>query len=95
MLEASELSRINIELESKITNLTRTRMSETNAEIEELRRKVYQLTEETNKIPEFESRIILLSQELERLNNNLRIKVDENTNLENRFRTLQSQFNES
>lgn len=70
-------------------------MSETNAEIEELRRKVYQLTEETNKIPEFESRIILLSQELERLNNNLRIKVDENTNLENRFRTLQSQFNES
>lgn len=38
---------------------------------------------------------MLLSQELERLNNNLRNKVEEYNNLENKFRSLQNEYENS
>lgn len=43
----------------------------------------------TRKISEYENKIVVLSQELERLNGNLRNKVDENNNLETAVRNLQ------
>lgn len=43
------------------------------------------------KITEYENRIVLLSQELERLNGNLRVKMEENGNLESRLRTSQQE----
>ena len=44
--------------------------------------------EVNRKVSEYESRITMLSQEIERLNGNLRSKVDENSQLENNNRFL-------
>ena len=44
---------------------------------EELRRRLNDLGEANRKIAEYENRIALLTQEIERLNGNLRTKVDE------------------
>lgn len=43
------------------------------------------------KIAEYENRIVLLGQELERLNGSLRVKVEENGNLESRLRAAQQE----
>ena len=48
---------------------------------EELRRRLNDLGELNRKIAEYENKIALLTQEIERLNGNLRMKVKENNQL--------------
>ena len=55
---------------------------------EELRRRLTDLGEVNRKVSEYENRMMMLSQELERVNSNLKMKVDENSSLEMRLRTL-------
>ena len=59
----------NSSLEMKVRTLTQ--------DNEELRRRLNDLGEANRKIAEYENRIALLTQELERVNGNLRTKVDE------------------
>ena len=59
----------NSSLEMKVRTLTQ--------DNEELRRRLNDLGEANRKIAEYENRIALLTQEIERLNGNLRTKVDE------------------
>ena len=70
----------NSSLEMKVRSLTQ--------DNEELRRRLNDLGEANRKIAEYENRIALLSQEIERLNGNLRSKVEENNQLENNNRFL-------
>jgi len=44
------------------------------------------------KLAEFERRIAMLSEEIERLNNNLRVKVEENSKFELRNRQLEQEL---
>lgn len=48
------------------------------------------MAENNRKLSEYENRIMLLGQELERLNSNLRNKVEECNTLDNKLRTVQS-----
>lgn len=58
-------------------------------ENDDMRRNLQDAGNITRKISEYENKIVVLSQELERLNGNLRNKVDENNNLETAVRNLQ------
>ena len=55
---------------------------------EELRRRLNDLGELNRKIAEYENKIALLTQEIERLNGNLRIKVEEVSSWESKHRSL-------
>ena len=53
-----------------------------------MRRRLNELADVNKKVSEYENKLMLLSQELERVNGNLRLKVDENSQLENNNRML-------
>ena len=55
---------------------------------DDLRRRLSELGDVNRKVSEYENKIMLLSQELERVNGNLRLKVDENNQLETNNRYL-------
>ena len=61
-------------------------MNRLSQENEELRRRLNDLQEANRKISEYESKIVTLSHELERVNGNLRLKMDENNSLEQKNR---------
>jgi uncharacterized small protein (DUF1192 family) len=52
-------------------------LSGTDSENDELRRTIRELSDSNRRLSEYESRLTLLSQEVERLNGNLRMKTDE------------------
>ena len=53
-----------------------------------MRRRLQELSDITRKVSEYENRIALMSQEIERLNGTLRIKVDEISGWDNKYRIL-------
>lgn len=55
----------------------RNQLNRLSQENEELRRRLNDLQEANRKISEYESKIVTLSHELERVNGNLRLKIDE------------------
>ena len=67
-------------------------MKQSMQENDELRRRLQELADVNRKLAEYENRIALMSQELERISGALRSKSDEVTNWENRYRTLQSEY---
>jgi uncharacterized small protein (DUF1192 family) len=52
-------------------------LSGTDSENDELRKTIRELSDSNRRLSEYESRLTLLSQEVERLNGNLRMKTDE------------------
>ena len=87
--ELEMMRRKNSEYEVTITREWETKYSRITQENSELRSRIGDLGEVNRKVAEYENKIALLSQELERLNNALRIKVDEISSLEHQNRTLQ------
>ena len=79
--EVEALKRRNNEYEITITQQWETKWTRVTQENEELRRRLSELAEVNRKVAEYENKIALLSQEIERLNGNLRHKVEENNNL--------------
>ena len=75
--EIEVLKRRNSELEYSITQEWTIKVNRMNQENEELRRRVSDLGEVNRKLSEYENKITLLSNEIERLNMNLKKKVDE------------------
>ena len=75
--EIEVLKRRNSELEYSITQEWTIKVNRMNQENEELRRRVSDLGEVNRKLSEYENKITLLSNEIERLNMNLKNKVDE------------------
>ena len=69
--------------ESRITQVTN--------ENEDLRRRLQELNDVNRKLAEYENRIALMSQEIERLNNTLRLKVEESNGFEKRVRALEEE----
>ena len=61
------------------------------AENDELRRRLQELTDVNRKLSEYENRIGQMSQEIERLNNALRLKVEESNSYEMRVRALEEE----
>lgn len=64
------------------------RLKQALQENEEMRRRLQELSDITRKVSEYENRIALMSQEIERLNGTLRIKVDEISGWDNKYRIL-------
>ena len=56
-----------------------------------MRRRLQELSEVNRKLSEYESRIGQMSQEIERLNNALRLKVEESNGYEKRIRALEDE----
>ena len=79
--EIEALKRRNNEYEITITQQWETKWTRVTQENEELRRRLSELAEVNRKVAEYENKIALLSQEIERLNGNLRNKVEDNNNL--------------
>ena len=69
--------------ESRITQVTN--------ENEDPRRRLQELNDVNRKLAEYENRIALMSQEIERLNNTLRLKVEESNGFEKRVRALEEE----
>jgi len=67
------------------------RVRQTQQENDELRRRLQELGDANRKLAEYDNRIALLSQEIERLNTMLRSKVEELSGWESRFRALQQE----
>ena len=88
------MRRKNHEYEFTITQQWETKWTRITQENDELRRRLNELTEVNRKVAEYENRIALLSQEMERVNGNLRIKTEEVMNWENRNREWESRNRE-
>ena len=86
--EIEALKRRNNEYEITITQQWETKWTRVTQENEELRRRLNELAEVNRKVAEYENKIALLSQEIERLNGNLRNKVDENGQLNSKAQAL-------
>ncbi len=67
------------------------RLKQTLQENEELRRRLQELGDISRKVAEYENRIALMSHEIERLNGNLRNKVEEISNWDKNYRILQQE----
>ena len=67
------------------------RMKQMGQENEELRRRLQELGDVNRKVAEYENRIALMSQEIERLNVALRGKMEELSGWENKYITLQQE----
>ena len=67
------------------------RMKQIGQENEELRRRLQELGDVNRKVAEYENRIALMSQEIERLNVALRGKMEELSGWENKYITLQQE----
>lgn len=83
-----KLTQVTQEFQMKITTFE-SRTKQLVQENDDMRRNLQDAGNITRKISEYENKIVVLSQELERLNGNLRNKVDENNNLETAVRNLQ------
>ena len=66
-------------------------MKQIGQENEELRRRLQELGDVNRKVAEYENRIALMSQEIERLNVALRGKMEELSGWENKYITLQQE----
>ena len=66
-------------------------MKQMGQENEELRRRLQELGDVNRKVAEYENRIALMSQEIERLNVALRGKMEELSGWENKYITLQQE----
>lgn len=64
------------------------RISAAASESDELRKSIRDLSDSNRRLGEYESRLTLLSQEVDRLNGNLRMKTDELAAAESAFRSL-------
>ena len=67
------------------------RLRQAAQEAEELRRRLQELGEVSRRVAEYENRVALMSQEIERLNGALRGKVDELSSWEGKWRALQQE----
>ena len=96
-----ELRRGGSEYEYKYTQITQeyqtkfttyeTRIKQVSTENDDLRRRLQELGDVNRRLSEYENRIATMSQEIERLNNTLRIKVEESTGYEKRLRSLEDE----
>lgn len=65
------------------------RYTQEHQQCEELMIRLQNVAEINKKVVEYESRIAVSGQEIERLNGSLKNKVEDNNNLDNRLRTSQ------
>ena len=96
-LLSQEIERLNGNLRNKVEEISNwenrnreweNKWARVNQENEELKRRLNDLAEANRRLAEYESKITLLSQELERLNGNLRVKMDEIAQLNNQNHAL-------
>lgn len=85
-----KLTQVTQEYQLKISSFE-SRQKQLGQQNEELRRNLQELSNVSRKISQYENKIVILSQQLERVNSNLRNKVDDNNNLETALRNLQQE----
>ena len=91
---SGEIERLNGVLRGKIEDLANTeaKLKQVMNENEQLNKRLRETTDTARRVPEYESKLAILGQEIERLNGLLRARGDELTSTEGKLRMLEHEY---